>query len=115
MYKNIGGKIKTLAIVLFVILAIVTFIGGIFICYEAEEFWFVMILGPALSYVGSLTLYGFGELVEKVSSIEENNSKSGDKLDDFSKRATKLEELFSNGIISEEEYKEQAIGIINKL
>jgi len=65
MYKNIGGKIKTLAIVCFALLAIVTFFGGIALWYDYYDgAWLITIFGPVLAYVSSLSLYGFGPIDE---------------------------------------------------
>lgn len=85
MFDNIGGKIQ--------MVAIISFIAGIIssvICafefgrvptysyyYSSKEytytavFWMFLILGPIVSYLNSLVLYGFGELIEKTSQTKE--------------------------------------------
>ena len=78
MYDNIGSKIKGLAQVVFIVGAAVSFLVG-FVLATADGNGgsvamgiFYMILGPVLSWLCSLCLYGFGELIEKVSEIARN-------------------------------------------
>lgn len=76
MYNNIGGKIKTLAFALFVVFTILSIIFAIalilseYIVFRIFGLIFLFI-GPFLAYISSFTLYGYGELVEKTSNIEE--------------------------------------------
>ncbi len=79
MYDNIGKKIRTLAKVLFTISAAFCILGGaVFLFYGMSVLNLgfcllgcaVAILGTFLAYVSSWRLYGFGELIEKVSRIE---------------------------------------------
>jgi len=76
MYENIGGKIKGLAKVLFILEAIVAFITGIYLIAEAnndsDTFFCVLLMfgGPIMAWISSWCLYGFGELVDKACSIE---------------------------------------------
>ena len=76
MYNDIGGKIKTLAFALFIvstILSVIFAIASILSEYIAFRIFGLIFLfvGPFLSYISSFTLYGYGELVEKTSNIEE--------------------------------------------
>lgn len=79
MFDNIGGKIKGMAkffcwvgIIISVIAGIFILIGGASINYSfgvsGVPMYFVglavIAIGSLLSWLGSLTLYGFGELVE---------------------------------------------------
>ncbi len=90
MFENIGGKIKTLAqiicwlgIVFSVLVGICiiilgsltsdTAIGSVFSGMSAFTSILYFLLGPLLSWVSSLFIYGFGELIEKVTEIAENN------------------------------------------
>ena len=73
MYKNVGGKIQTFAkilvwigIVVFVLCAAVTLYGGLN-TYNYEMIIngvVLLILGPIMCWVSSLTMVGFGKLVE---------------------------------------------------
>jgi len=66
MYSNIGRKLKGLA----KFLAIVGVIIGILMFLLApRELLLSAVLIAASSFVGSWPLYGFGELIEKVSFI----------------------------------------------
>ncbi len=76
MYDNIGGKIKGLAKAGFIIGTIAYVLMGMGLMATDEGmipigllFW---VIGPLLSWVSSWLLYGFGELIDKVSSIELN-------------------------------------------
>lgn len=84
MFQNIGGKIKGLAKVAFCIGAIASVILGLFLLISGEgiigDVCFIigpvfLILGPILSWLSSFVLYGFGELVDCVSNINEQIKK----------------------------------------
>ena len=80
MFDNIGGKIKTLAEVVFVLNIIATFILAIcaaVFSYELGFLWFliVMVSGIVLAYVSVLIFYAFGELVENSTIIAKNIEK----------------------------------------
>ena len=81
MYRNIGAKIKTLAAVLAWVGIIVSVIAGIVmigIGVDSRDGEAMMalglgyiVLGPLLSWISSLVLYGFGELVDRSKNIDE--------------------------------------------
>lgn len=94
MFSNIGGKIKLLAKVLFwigLILSVVT--GGIFLISPRGTATFnyssgystqvssvlagiiFIFVGFLLSWISSMLLYGFGQLIENSEAIRENTSK----------------------------------------
>ena len=76
MFDNIGGKIKILAQIFVWIGIIASVILGIILCNTDVE-WLGVIcifLGPILCWISSMTLYGFGELIE--NSLEIKNSVS---------------------------------------
>ena len=119
MFEDVGTKIKSLAktfccwgIILSIILAIVTFyLADEY--YRVEEIYYtlgvvLLVLGPLASWINSLILYGFGELIEKVCYID-RHIQGGDKMSNVqvqanNERINKLEKLRSQGIITEEEY-----------
>ena len=85
MYENIGKKIKTAATVMFVLGLIVSFIAAIVCFSSASELsesryteeaagtmvglgFFYLIGCPLLCWIGTFQIYGFGELVDKVSN-----------------------------------------------
>lgn len=76
MYDNIGGKIKGLAKALFIVAAIAEVITGIALMASDEELivygLLVMVVGPIIAWVSSWLLYGFGEIIEKLTKIEQN-------------------------------------------
>ncbi|HBF14411.1 MAG TPA: hypothetical protein DDW30_01750 [Clostridiales bacterium] len=81
MFDNIGGKIKTVAkvvcwlgIALFIVLGLILLIA---ISTYSPVLGFavaipVILLGAVLSWIGSFTLYGYGELIELTAKIERN-------------------------------------------
>ncbi len=94
MFSNIGGKIKMLAKVLFWIGVIGSvIIGGIFLISPRGTATFnysygystqvssvlagiiFIFLGFLLSWISSMLLYGFGQLIENSDAIRENTSK----------------------------------------
>lgn len=73
MYHNIGGKIKGLAIVVFIIEAIGAFITGIILWVDWEEWWCALIVfgGPVFAWISSWMVYAFGQLVEDTHAMRE--------------------------------------------
>ena len=73
MFENIGGKIKKLAKVLFVIVALSAVISAIAVFVVNEDLILlglsIMIAGPIVAWISSWTLYAFGELVEDVHAM----------------------------------------------
>lgn len=71
MYNNIGGKIKSLAKSAFFVEAIASIIAGIVFFIDNEPFLGLIsiIAGPLVAWVSSWLLYGFGELIDKVTEI----------------------------------------------
>lgn len=116
MYKNIGKKIKGLAKVLFIVEAIVVVLTGVIIISLARDYtiflvgMLVLIIGPIVAWISSWLLYGFGELIDKTCDIERNTrsgkikSEAQSKID--AERISKIENLRSQGLITEEEYRE---------
>ena len=76
MYDNIGRKIKGLAMGLFIAQAACGVILGFVLMWLDEDLILYgllsLILGPLFAWISSWLLYGFGELIDKVSDIERN-------------------------------------------
>jgi hypothetical protein len=110
MYENIGEKIKILAKVLFAVLSALGVIGGIVVLSldEGLEILAVLLifLLPLIAWISSWCLYGFGEIIDKLTDIEDNTRKSlinsvrNSQLD--IKTEEKLKGLYEFGLISEE-------------
>ncbi len=82
MYDNIGGKLKSWAKILLVLGAVGFLLIGIALCILETRLMIicgivVMIVGIPISCVGSMVLYGFGELIEKACEIERNTRGMG--------------------------------------
>ena len=76
MYKNIGKKIKTLAKVLAwigIVLTVILGISAIMLDLGRTQATVIgacyLFLGPVFSWLGSLVLYGFGQLVDNSDRI----------------------------------------------
>ena len=73
MYRNLGGKLKKLAIALLILEALCAVIGGITIIKSAPRTGLLLLIGgPILAYVFSWVLYGLGEAVEQASEAAYN-------------------------------------------
>ena len=74
MYDNIGSKIKIAAQIVFTLGVIGSIIFGFVICFGSEDFNAVgllyILLGGISSWISTLLMYGFGELIERVCSID---------------------------------------------
>ena len=131
-YDDIGGKIKSLALASFVVEAFAAIMIGFtfLIVWGFEDAWwalFIMLFGPLVAWVGSWFVYGFGEIVERVSNIDckiktytdedENsfNGQSNDRKSNYGRSPggnhvdDELERLHKEGVISDEEYERQQI------
>lgn len=113
MLDNIGGKIKSLAKISFIITAVAEVIGGIILMEDGstESYGLLLIvIGPMLALFSSWLLYGFGELIDKAGEIA-RNTRSGDRTSAAQsrinhERINKIEKLRSQGLITEDEYRQ---------
>ena len=122
MYDKIGKKIKALTKVLSIIFIVISVIFGIVsFCLAGESEYFLiygfmfLIFMPIFIWIGSFTLYGFGELIDKVCDIESRLSGSnlsnpsenkGTLGKEESARKSELKKLRDQGLLTEEEYNE---------
>ncbi|MBR2370420.1 MAG: hypothetical protein IKA82_00205 [Clostridia bacterium] len=89
MYDNISEKLKALAKAVFLIGVIVSVTVGLFmISSDNEDLIPVglleMLLGSVASWVSSWFIYGFGELIEKVTNIERSKCGGSPKVESVS-------------------------------
>lgn len=86
MFENIGNKIKSVAkaiCILFIIYFVI--IGLIQMTHHA--FWgglITMVGGSLIAWLSTLTLYGFGELIEDTKAIKLSLSKTENSLKEVS-------------------------------
>ena len=80
MYEDIGYKIKTLIKTVCIIAMIVTIIASVLMivmgAYEKNIIvacfgCVCLMIGPFLCYIAGFIIYGYGELIDRVTSIEE--------------------------------------------
>lgn len=88
MFKNIGKKIKILAIVIFACGIIGSVFGG---CSDmvagisesnaddAISGLAVVFFGPILTWISSILIYGFGQLIDNSDKIAEEMKNKSDK------------------------------------
>lgn len=108
MYKDIGSKVKGLAVVMAVLGGIGAFIGGlVMIDLLGGAAILIALLGPVMMVLFSWPLYAFGELVCQTTSINEKLSgtpATKEQKPDNTQRKQKLDALLASGAISEQEY-----------
>lgn len=95
MFENIGKKIKSLANILCWV-GIIAYVIAAIVMISTDEYligtgFLLLIVGPLMSWVGSLFIYGFGELIDKTCDIAEN-TRSRDI-----KQSTSSEKIQSSG------------------
>ena len=82
MFTNIGGKIKVLAKVLCILGIVASIVAGNILAtnYFSSSFLsslvIIVICGSLLSWVCSIFVYGFGELIENITVIAELAAKA---------------------------------------
>lgn len=76
MFDNIGSKIKGTAVALFIIGELSTFA-----CAIAYESVLIGVLGFVGSWLGTFTLYGFGELISSTMTLNGQMDELLDQMD----------------------------------
>ena len=73
MFENPGGKIRKIAVVLFWITVVIFVIAACaaLIQEEVSLFLSLLIVGPLTSYISTLFLVAFGELVQNISELKD--------------------------------------------
>ena len=75
-FENIGGKIKTLAVILTILGVAASIIFGFYMLSEnAITGLLIALIGSLVSWISSFFMYGFGELIEKTTEIAQNTKK----------------------------------------
>ena len=105
MYNNAGRKIKIVAMFLFIVSSVFIVIGGFILLLHStgvlKELMPIWIAWAVfISWVGSILMYGFGEIVERVVSVDEKMS----ILIEQSIKNNQIEEMYAKGIINEQQY-----------
>ncbi len=98
MFKHIGNKLKYFAIAFVCVGILISFVSGIVMCTRKLILYgiLVMVLGSIFSWLGSLVLYGFGELI--------NNSKLiRNKLYDLDPKTDEMPDDDINIVIDDED------------
>ena len=109
MYTNIGGKIKGLAIFLFVAGTIACIGFGLYYFETTRNadgvlVFFAVVAGGILSWLSSLVMYGFGELVEKVTLLADGAQSTQPKLEPTHMTVPELEKIVEAQLVDEHEF-----------
>lgn len=82
VFEDIGAKIKIVSKVLCWV-GIIAAVIAAFVMFSLDEEagLLFLIAGPLLSWINSLFVYGFGELIEKTNEIAENTRNSDLKIE----------------------------------
>lgn len=139
MFKNIGGKIKFLAVCACACGIVFSIIYGIYIMKmfrDSHEFGLLIIIfGSLLSWLGSFVLYGFGQLVENSDTSVEmlknigiiikgtSNDDNNKCFSDTEKKTSahyeeclvKLKKLYDAGGVDSDEYEKIKASLLKKL
>ncbi len=88
LYQDVGMKIKKLALWIFIVEMIFSVVSGMLLCFTGGEFEFfiglgVIVGGALTAYVSSWFLYGFGEIIDKLTDIERNTRHSVTKTTSY--------------------------------
>ncbi len=80
-YDNIGGKIKSWAIWIFIVEAIAAIIGGVTLIGNDDILYgfLTIVFGPIAAWVSSWLLYGFGQLIENSDIIAAEYNRKNEK------------------------------------
>ena len=125
MYKDIGKKIKILAVILFVFIAFVTAVYGISILSKNKNSltglgFGLLIGGPVGALILSWLMYGFGELIDQTCAIKRHFCGEDEETNHIERKSAKkntsdslerelrmrrIAELHSKGLITDEDYK----------
>ncbi len=99
MFDNVGGKIKGVAVIVTWIGIVVSVISGL-VMMSDEDLIFIAILvmglGSLGSWLGSLTLYGFGQLIENTDILVRKNGGNQDAIKAAEEEEAPKEETFFN-------------------
>ncbi len=105
MFNNVGGKIKAIAKVVAWIGIVICVIYGFVLLVSVEDMalvgLIVMTVGSLLSWVSSLVLYGFGELIDN-SAVIANKKESAPTKENT--KETPIDKWLQQGLITEDEY-----------
>lgn len=116
MFEKVGKKIKAVVVLVFGLETLASLIFGFIIMSEGEKYSVliglsIVIGGPIVAWISSWLLYGYGEIIDKLTDIERNtrngvNDEETKHIDP--ERKAVLDDLLKQGLITKEEY-EQAL------
>ncbi len=113
MFSNIGSKIKGFVMVIFTIEVVMACMFALVKLEDTMGFSLIIAgIMVLVAWISSWLLYGFGEIIDKLTDIERNTrfamGNPGLQTRANYERADKIEKLRAEGLISEQDY-QQAI------
>jgi hypothetical protein len=121
LYSNIGSKIKNWAKWVFIVEAIASVIGAICMMASAEDSWMlvvgmiVLVVGPFIAWVSSWLLYGFCEIIVKLTAIEHNTRSTNADKEESSVHTNEENEQQVHILTDEENVRNQKIARVAEL
>ena len=106
MFRNIGAKIKTLAIIFFVGEVILSFIAAVAVGQEERDplaAMIVLITGCLVAWIANFFVYGFGQLIVHMKNVDEKLSGINLTKKTISKK-DQIKQWLDEGLVSEDEY-----------
>ena len=90
LYAHVGTVLKALAMIFFVLGALACVVTGIFIIVKSEQGelstlygLYLMVFGPIATWIASLPLFGFGELIEKTVDTNEKTADTNEVINNL--------------------------------
>lgn len=108
MYNNVGGKIKTFAKVVFTLGLVFTIISAFYLLSSGAGSVAILLLlllavGALFTWVISLFIYGFGELLVNVKVIARNLKDKENDTDKYAENNMTIKQVIANDFINNEE------------
>lgn len=118
MFNNVGRKIKNIAGLICGLGIVASFIAAMIVAVIISNlgagitvlvFFLIIIAGIIVSWLSSIFIYGFGELIEKTTEVAENTKslKTSEGSTDVKEKLEILEKCKEKGLIYEDEYLEK--------
>ena len=119
MFENIGGKLKILAKLFMAVAVLGSIAAAVYLTVkDMVQLWaaIALVVGvPFVCWILSALLYGFGELIEKMTEIAYNTRSSESPVPqqtaavqtNMRQKRDILEKWYVEGLITEDEYRQK--------
>lgn len=105
MFDNVGGKLKKVAqVVCFAGMVMYTVVGILLIVRESVGYGLLAIVfGCLVSWIGSLCLYGFAEIIINVKIIAKNTKSNNKSVDKYAVNKKIVKDVLKDESIEDDE------------